>query len=298
MAQYFVVQHDPDDANASVYVVDGQRFGPLGHTGSMQLIDEGLTFEQSVEAHGLRWHITPCLPPRHFHPQIYRPLWAAPRPLFSNYSLNAEPEPPPVDLASFASCIGMLSALSDELRAIFRVIEPVETNFSAYGHAMRNLLILACTEVEANCRRILKANDALPACPTTRDYVKLLNPLKLAQYGLTLPLFPKAGTVHPFLGWDMRESTKSLQWYDSYNAVKHDREGKPEQANLLHALTAVAAVAALAEAQFGPQQHWREHPRMLFSIEPPRFAPHERYISTYPFFDPPKTWTAVPAPFA
>jgi hypothetical protein len=40
------------------------------------------------------------------------------------------------------------SIIFDEMRNLFRYIEPQTENSSAYGHKIRELLIIACTEVE------------------------------------------------------------------------------------------------------------------------------------------------------
>ena len=87
------------------------------------------------------------------------------------------------------------------------------------GH---NVLLLAATEVEAHWKGILKANRA--KCDSTKDYVKLLPAMKLDEYAIGVPFYPWLNPIRPFLGWTTDGSTKSLSWYDAYNAVKHDRE--------------------------------------------------------------------------
>jgi hypothetical protein len=47
-----------------------------------------------------------------------------------------------------ASLRGQLAALIRRLQGVCENIHPCEDNFDAYGHEIRNLLILACTEVE------------------------------------------------------------------------------------------------------------------------------------------------------
>ena len=114
----------------------------------------------------------------------------------------------------------------------------------------------ACTEVESHWRSILRANDYRCKRPTTQDFVKLAKPLRLEEYAVTLPLFPNLPLCKPFLGWSAASPSKSLDWYEAYNATKHDREQSLASANLQRTINAVAACAVMIEAQFGPTEAW------------------------------------------
>ncbi|MET3762212.1 hypothetical protein [Sphingomonas sp. UYEF23] len=71
-----------------------------------------------------------------------------------------------------AEAQNQLGALIANLRAIIRVVQPTPATLLVYGHEIRNLLILAATEVEMHWRGILHANGK-SAKVTTNDYVKL-----------------------------------------------------------------------------------------------------------------------------
>src|SRR5690606_11062030 len=86
---------------------------------------------------------------------------------------------------------------------------------------------------------------------TTMDYVRLKGVLNLSDYSIQMWSYPWLGEVRPFEKWNAKESTKSLAWYNAYNAVKHDREGEFKRATLEHALSAVIACSVLITAQFG-----------------------------------------------
>jgi hypothetical protein len=58
---------------------------------------------------------------------------------------------------------------------------------------------------------------------TTNDYVKLLAPLHLAEYEISLPRSADIRPIRPFCGWSSAQPAKSLSWYDGYNKTKHDR---------------------------------------------------------------------------
>lgn len=65
-----------------------------------------------------------------------------------------------------------IEVLIDRMRQVFKVIEPDAANVQAYGHEIRNLLLLACMEVEAEWAAVLRANSYACSRMTTKDYVK------------------------------------------------------------------------------------------------------------------------------
>jgi hypothetical protein len=167
---------------------------------------------------------------------------------------------------------------------------------STYGHEVRNLLVLACTEVEAQWKAILTANHYQATGRfNTNDYIKLLLPLHLADYSARSAQFPWMAAEKPFAGWDASQATGSLPWYDAYNAVKHDREANFSRATLSHAFTAVAACHILLIAQgagpiaFGtPELHF-------FLVERPTFQMKQRYHQK--LVGGVESWTGTDYPF-
>ncbi len=141
------------------------------------------------------------------------------------------------------------------LRDLYLAVEPDGANADAYGHGFRQLLILACTEVEAAWRSVLEAN-AFPPPKNDRyntcHYVKLRDVMTLEDYQVKLSAHPSFGPFAPFRGWDPMIPTDSLAWYAAYNATKHDREAKLSSATLAHATSAAAALYIMIHAQFGP----------------------------------------------
>lgn len=144
---------------------------------------------------------------------------------------------------------GQLVALQDQLEKICRVIHPTQKNFDAFGHDIRNLLILACTEVEAQWKGVLTANGAMGE--STNDYVKLAQPMRLADFEVSFSYYPWLTAFKPFDGWSSSAPTKSLVWYDAYNKVKHDGEKEFEQATLQNAFQAICGCVVMMYAQFG-----------------------------------------------
>ncbi|UPK05922.1 hypothetical protein [Bradyrhizobium sp. 170] len=150
-------------------------------------------------------------------------------------------------LSHRASASGQLHALIQQLEQICRVVQQMEANFKAYGHEMRNVLILACTELESQWKAILGAHKA-PAENTTH-YVKLCSAMKLAEYAVEFPYYPWMTERRPFVGW--RHGTKDLPWYGAYNGVKHNRDSNFPQASLDAAFDALTAFFIMLCAQYG-----------------------------------------------
>jgi hypothetical protein len=145
---------------------------------------------------------------------------------------------------------GQLHALIQELQQICRVIHPGRANFDAYGHEITNVIIIACTEVEAQWKNVLKANGKKGG--KIKDYVALSQPMKLGDYKVALPWYPWLDPIAPFENWvASKTASKGLSWYDDYNAVKHNRESNLARATLINALKSVTGCFVMLCAQYG-----------------------------------------------
>ena len=149
------------------------------------------------------------------------------------------------------SSLNQMRSLVGLLNTIFQAVHPVSSNMTCFGSATRNLLILACTECEAQWRGVLAANGYLKPRTNTEDYVKLLPAMRLNEYEVRLQHYPWLPPIAPFGSWDTTASTQSLGWYENYNAAKHDREAYFDRASLESALQAVVGVWVMIAAQFG-----------------------------------------------
>lgn len=152
-----------------------------------------------------------------------------------------------------SNSIVSLRIILERLFEIFTYLQPTSHNNLAYGHRTREVLLLSCMEVESSCISILRANDYSSPRFSTKDYVKLLNPMALSKYEVRFPMYPEVGIISPFLNWNSSQPTKSIEWYDAYNKTKHDREANLNVANLKNTIESVCAVAVLLCAQFGPE---------------------------------------------
>lgn len=102
---------------------------------------------------------------------------------------------------------GQLHHLKEHLEQIARVIYPCKKNEDAFGHEIRNVFIVACTEVEAQWRGVLKANgfefrrnkSTGEEVADRSEYKALVEPLRLDQYRVRFPYFPSFKELSPFL---------------------------------------------------------------------------------------------------
>lgn len=173
----------------------------------------------------------------------YKRIW---RPLVCQGRINGTSQ------ETLNASLVSLRMLLKKLDELFETVEPAGPNLSVYGHRIREILLMACTEVESSWSAVLKENG-YPSSDmwSTRDYVKLSKPMFLDGYELSLQSYPSISTFVPFKDWDPNGPTKSLVWYDAYNKTKHDREGNLKFATLDNAIKAVGAAVVMFYSQFG-----------------------------------------------
>jgi len=164
--------------------------------------------------------------------------------------------------------INQLRILIDELSKIFLTIEPIGNNFGCYGHSLRNLLILVCTEVEAQFKGVLRLHEQTSKERyNTSDYIKILPVMRLNKYKIKFRYYPAIEPLVPFLDWVESNPTGSLSWYHSYNAVKHDREKEFSKATLENVIEAISALAILIIGQYGTENsYWQSKISPFFEI--------------------------------
>jgi len=148
-----------------------------------------------------------------------------------------------------------LRILINKLDELFLYIEPESQCLQTYSHKTRELLILACTEVENSWKSYMTKSSTLPVngrTYTTQDYVKLLDKLYLDEYQFKLILYQHIPPIVPFKGWDKNAPSVSLTWYDAYNKTKHDRTTNFSVATLWNCISAVVANLVMHSVKFGP----------------------------------------------
>ena len=143
----------------------------------------------------------------------------------------------------------------DEMKVLFRYIEPGDINLKTYSYQIQQLLIQICIEIEANFKAILKENTYSSQEKTWRieDYKKIETSYKLSEYKVILPTWDgKKNTFQPFLAW---KDGKPLKWYKAYNNVKHNWAERLKEANFKNLMDAFCGLFVLISAQFGYQEY-------------------------------------------
>lgn len=148
----------------------------------------------------------------------------------------------------FMLCSGY-KILEQDLKTLFEYIEPSNDNLSTYSHRTYELLLRASTEFETNCKQILNANSySSSRSLNIIDYNKLNPAMRLSDYSVVLNFWrPGQKIIKPFDNWSI---SHTLNWYQAYNNVKHDRHINFHDASLENTIYAVAAVYTILFAQF------------------------------------------------
>lgn len=180
-----------------------------------------------------------------------------------------------------------LLLLIQRLDELLLYVEPTPASLSSYGHKSRELLILACTEVEGQWKHHLDRAGVQPQGSrfTTNDYVKLQQPLYLEQFEISLPLYGQLGPFRPFQGWTDQASTQSLPWYDAYNRTKHDPVAQFSAATLQACLFAMCAALVMFAVRFGPYRLFHSG-GILSALFKPTFAIELRDCDPTTFYVP------------
>ena len=238
----------------------------------------------------------------HFHklqlgPGEYFPRMARPESTRSDCSPGYNPDRSHAALTARTTSTGQLHALIQQLQEICRVVHPIEQNLNAYGHEIRNILIIACTEVEAHWKNILVANGQ--QANSRLDYVKVSPAMKLGAYRVALPWYPWLDSIAPFEQWIPTSPgvRQCLPWYDAYNAVKHDREQNFAAAKLKHAIEALTGCFVMLCAQYGLDfVRTGEGARDVFFrlVDRPTWAATEIYVPSFGATSGPKNYPFGP----
>lgn len=188
--------------------------------------------------------------------------------------------------------------IQSRLDSLFDYIEPNSMNFQSYGHKIRELLIIACTEVEYLLLKALIENGyEHKKTYCTSDYINCLDIYKLDKWEVQLSSHPNVKLFCPFKGWNKDNPTTSLPWYDAYNAVKHNRGDNIISANFENVLDAVAAIHILLQCQYGhlifERFYQRIEERSIFvTTEMPIWSLNEISVPILNGFDCKAIWNA------
>lgn len=142
-----------------------------------------------------------------------------------------------------------------DLQQLFEYIEPSPESLATFSYRIHNLLMRTCIEIEANFKAILNENIYTPQTDRNNNPIYNISVYKkidvshhLSSYELALPIWNGSAKVFtPFRSW---KDNQPLDWYQAYNASKHDRHEAFKKANMGHLLNAVTGLLVLLSAQF------------------------------------------------
>jgi hypothetical protein len=176
--------------------------------------------------------------------------------------------------------------LKRDLQRLFEYIEPCNANCSTYSLRTFELLLRACTEIESNCKQVLRANGHKTDDATIIRFSDLNGPMKLSEYVVCCPAidFEDFSPFESF-GCPVRQD-RSPSWYRAYNEAKHDRANYFSSASLRNVIESIGAVYVILSAQYGSDfdgglAAWnsiRIGPPKYFSMRTqPKWSPDESY---------------------
>lgn len=140
-----------------------------------------------------------------------------------------------------------LGILIQKLQEILLFVEPSPEGLKTYSHKIRELLILACTELENGFKFYRFGKNK-----GMKDYVEILKFVDLSKHKLSLVGYTNPYKCCPFENWIKDEPTKSLPWYDAYNKSKHNKDASFHLATLENAINAIAANIILFAVRYSP----------------------------------------------
>lgn len=219
------------------------------------------------------------LQPGQYHPRIWRGIYK--QSLLDGYD---KLDPYETYGQVYMRSVVAAESLFAEVKELFRVVEPQQENFGCFGHRIRELLILLCTEIEACWSGVIKSNNLEQEANgrfSTKNFYSLCAPMKLSEWKVKLKDYGDF-TYQPFLDWSLSQPSASIPWYEAYNKVKHDREGNFSLGTLNSVLEAAAALHIMQLAQFGPKvfDPWSGNRFSIYEVvEYPNFTLSEIYLS-------------------
>lgn len=133
-------------------------------------------------------------------------------------------------------------ALEDDIVRLARYLEPTTDNFDAYSLELARILFTASSEVDVVAKQLCQKLNPDSAADRITAYMNEITAVfpEIVQAEANIPKFGL--TLNPWEQWGLQNSPL---WWKAYNNVKHKRHTHFQEANLKHALNAVAALFLL-----------------------------------------------------
>lgn len=150
------------------------------------------------------------------------------------------------------------SLIVEDLKKIFDFVEPSDEGEKTFSYRIHALLMRTCIEIEANFQAIFQAHSFKPRERLNiREYRRIDVTHHLSSYEVKLPMWNGSPRTwkpfepwHPYRGKTAPKNIRFLEWYQAYNASKHNRQNEFRTANLGVLIEAVAALIVVISSQF------------------------------------------------
>ena len=161
-------------------------------------------------------------------------------------------------------------SIEDDLYKLSRYIEFDMRNEAVFSIELVRLLISSSSEFEVVAKEFCKVKDP---SKTIENIIDIRDNL-LAFYPVICDLeiiIPRFGLHYqPFIKWKTNEN---LEWWTSYNSVKHHRNSNYEEGNLRNVMNAIGALYIINLYYFNSLQERRENMSIdmeetLFELSP------------------------------
>jgi len=136
-------------------------------------------------------------------------------------------------------------ALDNDLEKVSRFIEFADANLETYSIELTHLLLSAASEVDVvlkqACVLLCQLDGKKVKVENIEDYRNIIMESDIFKLICSEPVFiPRYGIhTHPFENW---LSGRRMDWWKSYNNVKHERNVYYKEANLKNTINAIGAL--------------------------------------------------------
>lgn len=168
------------------------------------------------------------------------------------------------------------AVLEEDLLTASRYVDFSEDNFGTYSIEFAHLLFAASSEVEVVFKKLCELHSPKAATKTMDDLRRALRePTHLHRMSVTVPRFHME-----FSPWDNWRDAKNPDWWQSYNAVKHERHTSFRKATLEAAMKAIAGLfLAVLELSRHKIIQGEMHVLSTMDIMPTRMDPPSRLFA-------------------
>lgn len=133
-------------------------------------------------------------------------------------------------------------SLDQDVSNLARYVEPTPANYSCFSLELARLLFAAASEVDVVAKQLCKKLSPKESAESIAGYRKVLL-ANFPDFSASQVEIPRFGiTLRPWEAWS---GSGNPAWWSAYNNVKHHRHTHFADANLEHALHAVAGLFVL-----------------------------------------------------